>query len=44
MEAVLKPNQWIKLLDRLNDIDNPTVRRNPSESSIDVQESDRDRD
>ncbi len=44
MEAVLKPNQWIKLLDRLNDIDNPTVRRNPSDSSIDVQESDRDSD
>jgi hypothetical protein len=37
MEAILKPKQWIKLLDRLNDIDNPTVRRTPSEFSIDAK-------
>ena len=41
MEAVLKPSQWIKLLDRLGDIDNPTVRRDPSKFSIDVPERDR---
>ncbi|HEV2818983.1 MAG TPA: lytic murein transglycosylase [Solirubrobacteraceae bacterium] len=37
MEAVLKPKQWIKLLDRLGDIDNPTVRRSASKYSIDVK-------
>ncbi|MDQ3770361.1 MAG: lytic murein transglycosylase [Actinomycetota bacterium] len=37
MEAVLKPKQWIKLLDRLSAIDNPTVRRNPSKYSIEVK-------
>ena len=37
MESVLKPKQWIKLLDRLGDIDNPTVRRDPSKYSIDVK-------
>ena len=26
IDAVLKPEQWIKLIDRLGDIDNPTVR------------------
>jgi len=36
MESVLKPGQWIKLLDRLNDIDNPTVRTKPSKESLDV--------
>jgi murein DD-endopeptidase MepM/ murein hydrolase activator NlpD len=28
--AVLKPKQWIKLIDRLGEIDNPTVRETPS--------------
>ena len=37
MEAVLKPKQWIKLLDRLSNIDNPTVRRGPSKYSIDAK-------
>jgi len=41
MEAVLKPKQWIKLLDRLNNIDNPTVRRGPSKFSIDAKKSGR---
>ena len=30
VNAVLKPKQWIKLIDRLGEIDNPTVRRKPS--------------
>jgi hypothetical protein len=31
--AVLKPRQWIKLIERLNNIDNPTVPTRPSDSS-----------
>ena len=27
---MLKPEQWIKLIDRLGNIDNPTVREAPS--------------
>jgi len=30
VDAVLKPEQWIKLIDRLDEIDNPTVARKPS--------------
>ena len=30
IDAILKPKQWIKLIDRLGEIDNPTVRRKPS--------------
>ena len=30
VNAILKPKQWIKLIDRLGEIDNPTVRRTPS--------------
>ena len=26
VNAILKPEQWIKLIDRLGEIDNPTVR------------------
>jgi hypothetical protein len=33
---VLKPEQWIKLIDRLGDIDNPTVREQPSRFSVKV--------
>ena len=36
LNAILKPKQWIKLIDRLGEIDNPTVRRTPSKYSIDV--------
>ena len=36
-EAVLKPGQWIKLIDRLGDIQNPTVRVKPSKYSITVE-------
>ena len=34
--AVLKPDQWIKLISRLNEIDNPVVREQPSEFSVAV--------
>ena len=33
-----KPGQWIKLIDRLGEIDNPTVAAKPSASSITVVE------
>jgi hypothetical protein len=36
IDAVLKPEQWIKLIDRLGDIDNPTVREQPSRFSVKV--------
>jgi Transglycosylase SLT domain/Peptidase family M23 len=35
-ESVLKPSQWIKLIDRLEEIDNPTVRLEPSKYAITV--------
>ena len=36
VNAVLRPDQWIKLIDRLGDIDNPTVREQPSRFSVKV--------
>jgi murein DD-endopeptidase MepM/ murein hydrolase activator NlpD len=36
LDAVLKPKQWIKLIDRLGQIDNPKVLTSPSQYSIDV--------
>jgi hypothetical protein len=36
LEAVLKPSQWIKLIDRLGKIDNPTVAVKPSRYAIPV--------
>src|SRR4051812_24833131 len=36
-EAILKPGQWIKLIDRLGDIQNPTVRVQPSKYAITVE-------
>jgi len=33
-EAVLKPSQWIHLIERLNQIDNPTVKVKPSKYAI----------
>jgi hypothetical protein len=36
MQSVLKPSQWIKLIDRLGEIDNPTVRLSPSRYAIKV--------
>jgi len=35
-DAALKPGQWIKLIDRLNEIDNPTVPVKPSKAAIPV--------
>jgi hypothetical protein len=37
LESVLKPGQWIKLIDRLGEIDNPTVRAKPSKYAITVR-------
>jgi hypothetical protein len=34
LAAVLKPNQWIKLIDRIGTIDNPTVLIRPSKYAI----------
>ena len=39
--AVLKPGQWIKLIDRLNQIDNPVVPVKPSKASIPVGKTSR---
>jgi len=36
-EAVLRPTQWIRLIDRLARIDNPTVRRGPAAHVITVR-------
>jgi hypothetical protein len=36
LEAVLKPTQWVKLIDRLGRIDNPTVALRPSKYAIRV--------
>ncbi len=36
LDAVLKPSQWIKLIDRLGEIDNPTVAVKPSKYAIRV--------
>jgi hypothetical protein len=38
VNAVLKPKQWIKLIDRLEEIDNPTVRLQPSKHALKVTE------
>jgi murein DD-endopeptidase MepM/ murein hydrolase activator NlpD len=37
VNAILKPKQWIKLIDRLGEIDNPHVRRAPSRFSLDAK-------
>jgi hypothetical protein len=34
VNATLKPKQWIKLVDRLNQIDEPTVKRGPSKYAL----------
>jgi hypothetical protein len=41
VNAALKPQQWIKLIDRLGKIDNPTVRTKPSKGSIPVKRASR---
>ncbi|HEX2086872.1 MAG TPA: lytic murein transglycosylase [Solirubrobacteraceae bacterium] len=35
-DSVLKPSQWVKLIDRLSEIDNPTVPLQPSKYAITV--------
>jgi len=40
-ESVLKPSQWIKLIDRLGQIDNPTVALQPSKYAIKVGQATR---
>jgi hypothetical protein len=37
-ESVLKPSQWVKLIDRLGQIDNPTVAVAPSKYAIKAAE------
>jgi len=39
--AVLKPGQWVKLIDRLGQIDNPVVPVKPSKASLPVTAADR---
>jgi Transglycosylase SLT domain/Peptidase family M23 len=39
VNAILKPKQWIKLIDRLGAIDNPTVRRSPSKYAVPTRSS-----
>ena len=34
VDAILKPEQWIKLIDRLDEIDNPEVPRSPSKYAV----------
>ena len=34
VDATLKPKQWIKLIDRLGEIDNPTVPAAPSKYAL----------
>jgi hypothetical protein len=36
VDAILKPDQWIKLIDRLDEIDNPTVARKPSKYAVEA--------
>jgi murein DD-endopeptidase MepM/ murein hydrolase activator NlpD len=38
LNSALKPKQWIKLIDRLGQIDNPKVLTSPSKYAIDVPE------
>ena len=37
LNSVLKPGQWIKLIDRLGEIDNPTVSTTPSKYALEGQ-------
>jgi hypothetical protein len=36
VDAILKPEQWIKLIDRIDEIDNPTVLRKPSKYAVEA--------
>jgi hypothetical protein len=37
VNAILKPKQWIKLIDRLGEIDNPAVRQAPSKYALEAE-------
>ena len=39
--AVLRPGQWVKLIDRLGEIENPTVRIKPSKDALPVKRASR---
>ena len=39
-QGALKAGQWIKLIDRLNNINNPTVPVKPSKDAIPVKPGD----
>jgi murein DD-endopeptidase MepM/ murein hydrolase activator NlpD len=39
IDAILKPKQWIKLIDRLGEIDNPTVAEQPSKYAVKVKKA-----
>ncbi len=41
LNAVLKPSQWSRLIERLGKIENPTVRRAPSKAALKVKPSSR---
>ena len=36
INAILRPDQWVDLVDRLGEIDNPVVRAHPSDASLRV--------
>jgi murein DD-endopeptidase MepM/ murein hydrolase activator NlpD/outer membrane biosynthesis protein TonB len=36
VDAMLEPDQWIKLIERLDEIDNPNVSRKPSKYAVDA--------
>jgi len=36
IDAILEPHQWVKLIARLDEIDNPSVARKPSEYAVDA--------
>jgi len=40
IDATLKPEQWIKLVDRLNEIEEPVVAAEPSEYALEIAERD----
>jgi hypothetical protein len=40
LDAALKPKQWIKLIDRLGQIDNPVVATTPSKYALKVKTGD----
>jgi len=42
VNAALKPKQWIKLIGRLGEIQNPTVRTKPSKGAIKVKRASRE--